>query len=82
MKKVILVLVTLTVLGAASATNVSADHEAVICPQPYGSGVVCGVKTHEPVKTGLTENIGLAGIVALGASAYLHRLSQKAKELI
>jgi hypothetical protein len=82
MIKVLSVLVTLVVLVSAAVTTVSADHEPVICPQPYGGGVVCGLKTHEPVKTGAAENIGLAGIVALGASAYLRKLARNAKETI
>lgn len=81
MFKITSVLVTLTVLLAVSTGPALADHETVICPQPYGGGVVCGTKTHEPVKTGAAENIGIAGIAALGVAAYLRKLSNQAKEL-
>ena len=48
---------------------VRADEE-IICPQPYGGGVVCGIK-HEPVETGLGENLVLVGALALSASGLL-----------
>ena len=57
---------------------VAAD-EAIICPQPYGGGVVCGIKTHEPVDTGVGENMALAGVLALGASGILRFLAKKSK---
>lgn len=76
MKKLIFLVTTLVVLAAPS--QVLADHEKVVCPQPYGGGVVCGVKTHKPVETGLSENLALAGILALGASGFFAKLSKKA----
>lgn len=56
--------------------------EAQICPQPYGGGVVCGVKTHEPVETGLAENLALVGALAVGVSGVLLFLSKKAKAIV
>lgn len=76
MKKLIFLVTTLVVL--AMPQKALADHEKVVCPQPYGGGVVCGVKTHKPVETGLSENLALAGVLALGASSFFSKLSKKA----
>jgi hypothetical protein len=83
MKKVYLIITALIALsfGIFSPSRVLAEDETIICPQPYGGGVVCGVKKHEPVEAGLAENLGLAGVVALGASVYFLRLSKKAREI-
>ena len=77
MKKLIFTL--LLALAIFAPTNVRAEDEVIICPQPYGGGVVCGVKTHEPVDAGIGENMALIGILSLGASGILLRLSKKSK---
>lgn len=76
MKKILLGVFAFAVL--ANPSKVLADHEKVICPQPYGGGVVCGVKTHKPVEAGLAENLALAGALAIGASGIFLHLSKKA----
>lgn len=80
MKKLIFTVLTLVVI--AFPAKVLANDEVIICPQPYGGGVVCGVKTHKPVETGLAENLALAGAFALGASGIFLHLSRKAKATI
>ncbi|HET7099009.1 MAG TPA: hypothetical protein VFI61_02150 [Patescibacteria group bacterium] len=77
MKKFVFTLVLALVLTLPK--SVLANNETVICPQPYGGGVVCGVKTHEPINTGLGENLALVGSLALGASGVLLSLSRKFK---
>ncbi len=76
MKKILFAVLAFSVL--ANPSKVLADHEKIICPQPYGSGVVCGAKTHKPVEAGLAENLALAGAFALGASGIFLHLSKKA----
>lgn len=56
-----------------------AEDETVICPQPYGGGVVCGVKTHAPVNTGLGDNWGIVGAGLLGASVFTVIISKRFK---
>lgn len=80
LKKVIMVLFSLFAIHYSLFTSAAlAEDEAIICPQPYGGGVVCGVKTHEPVDTGLGENLVLAGVLALSASGILRFLAKKSK---
>ena len=80
LKKVAIVLFSLFTIHYLLFTGVVlATDEAIICPQPYGGGVVCGVKTHEPVDAGIGENMALIGILSLGASGILLRLSKKSK---
>lgn len=54
--------------------------EEIICPQPYGGGVVCGVKTHVPVNTGLADNLPLIGAGFILASGALFYFSKKIKK--
>ena len=72
-----LILVSLSAPSAALASQV--PDEQIICPQPYGGGVVCGVKTrvHAPVETGLADNLPLFGALALGVSGLLLYFSKK-----
>jgi LPXTG-motif cell wall-anchored protein len=54
--------------------------EEIICPQPYGGGVVCGVKTHTVLDTGLADNLPLLGagfILASGAFLYFSKRFKK-----
>lgn len=55
--------------------------EQIICPQPYGGGVVCGIRTHvhTPVNTGIADNLPLIGAFCLGASGVLLYFSRKIK---
>jgi len=65
------------ILFLLSNSKVKANHEEIICPQPYGNGVVCGAKTHEPVDTALGDNpVEFAGIL-LVSSFVLTKLSKK-----
>ncbi len=63
---VVLLLIALSLPKAALASEVS--DEQIICPGAYGTGVVCGVKTHAPVATGLADNLLLIGLGFLTAS--------------
>ena len=67
-------------LLALPAKIAQASEDEVICPQPYGGGVVCGVKTHEPVATGIGDNIPLIGASFILASGVLFLLSKKLKK--
>lgn len=74
MKKFILIISVLAVLAVPSKVMANDSQNAVICPQPYGGGVVCGV--HTPVETGMGDNLGLIGsglIMASGVVSYLSR---------
>ena len=74
MKKVLFVLAFLAFL--ALPTAVLAEDEAIICPQPYGGGVVCGIK-HEPVETGIADSLPVIGSGLIGASALIKYLKGK-----
>ena len=69
MKRNLLVLASVLVVALSAASSAHAQEQ--ICPQAYGAGVVCGIKTHEPVETGLGENLALVGALSLGASGIL-----------
>ena len=73
----LITLLTLVFLVAPSV--VKANDEEIICPQPYGGGVVCGVKTHEPVETGLGENLAMVGAGLLASSSVFLIISKKLK---
>ncbi|QQG41644.1 MAG: hypothetical protein HYV90_05835 [Candidatus Woesebacteria bacterium] len=79
MKKLFLAFALFTISFSLLANVVLAEDENVICPQPYGGGVVCGVKTHVPVETGLGDNWGLIGLGLLGASVFTVILSKRFK---
>jgi hypothetical protein len=76
-KRALFLLVALAFLVSPSA--VLADDEVVICPQPYGGGVVCGIK-HEPVETGIADSLPLIGSGFVGASALMAYLTRKFKK--
>lgn len=71
LKKAILVLVLASFL--ATPKVVFADE--VVCPQPYGGGVVCGV--HTPVATGIGDNLPVIGASLIGASILLAFIGKK-----
>lgn len=74
------VFLSLALPSVASANEIVT--EEIICPQPYGGGVVCGVKTHVPVETGIAENLTLLGagfILASGALIYFSKKANKAQ---
>ena len=77
MKKLIVVGTFLTVL--AFAPKAYAEDTQVLCPQPYGQAVVCGVETHVPVSTGIEDTIPFVGSSFVGASAILAFYSRKLK---
>jgi len=52
----------------------AADQE-IICPEPYGGGVVCGI--HTPVNTGIGDNLAVVGGVLLVSSLVFLFLSKK-----
>jgi len=49
------------------------------CVSVYGGGVVCGIAypKHEPVKTGLVENLGFLGFGFLASSGVFALISKK-----
>jgi LPXTG-motif cell wall-anchored protein len=82
-KKFIVLAVVLLSLSLPKTTSAAeVVTEEIICPQPYGGGVVCGVKTHVPVETGIAENLTLIGagfILASGALLYFSKKANKAQ---
>jgi hypothetical protein len=52
-------------------------NELIICPQPYGGGVVCGVKTHEVINAGLADNLAVTIAILLVSSLIFLVLSKK-----
>lgn len=81
MKKFLAGLILIVVFLTSFPGAVLAEDEVVICPQPYGGGVVCGVKTHEPVETGLAENLALIGAGLLASSAILVIISKRFQKI-
>ena len=76
MKKLIFVILALIFL--ATPAGVLAEETEIICPQPYGGGVVCGV--HVPVETGIADNIALIGSLMLGSSGIFYYFSKRANK--
>lgn len=76
MKKLIFAVFALVVLAAPA--RVLAEDLQIICPQPYGGGVVCGV--HTPVQTGIADNLLLIGTGFIMASGALLYFSKKIKK--
>lgn len=68
----------LAVPAVARASEVT--EEVIICPQPYGGGVVCGVKTHAPVEAGVGDSLPMIGSGLLGASAMIAYFTKKLKK--
>ena len=77
MKKLTFAVLALTFLGLPG--RVLADDTQIICPQPYGGAVVCGV--HTPVNTGIGDNIGLIGAGFAATSVLFLVLSKKFKQI-
>lgn len=73
MKKLIFAVITSIVLILPG--KVFAEEVQIICPQPYGGGVVCGV--HTPVNTGIGDNLAVIGGILILASGSLFYLSKK-----
>jgi LPXTG-motif cell wall-anchored protein len=73
MKK--LIFVVLALISLAAPARVLAEETQIICPQPYGGGVVCGV--HTPVNTGIGDNLAVVGGVLLVSSLMFLFLSKK-----
>ena len=78
MKKVLISFILVLSVLAFPAKSFAADNE-IICPQPYGGGVVCGI--HTPVNTGIADNLGLIGVGITLASGILFSFSKKIKKL-
>lgn len=74
MKKVIVSALSL-VFALALPAKALAENSQIICPQPYGGGVVCGV--HTPVNTGLGDNLIMIGGALLISSVIFLVLSKK-----
>jgi hypothetical protein len=68
-----------TVLATVLLTNpvrvLAEDTGVIVCPQPYGGAVVCGV--HTPVNTGIGDNLAVAGAVLLASSLVFLIISKK-----
>jgi hypothetical protein len=73
MKK--LILAVLALVSFANPVRVLAQETEIICPQPYGGGVVCGV--HTPVSTGLGDNLAVLGGILLVSSLVFVILSKR-----
>jgi len=76
-----LIVMGLVVAALVAPKTANAEDDQIICPQPYGGGVVCGVKTHKPVETGLGENLAMAGSLSLVASGVFLFLSARSKKI-
>lgn len=74
MKK-LLTLVLSTLYLVLSTAAVKAEDSQIICPQPYGGGVVCGI--HTTVNTGLGDNLAMVGGALLVSSLMFLVLSKK-----
>jgi len=74
MKK--LIFTVLALVSLCAPVVVRAQETEIICPQPYGGGVVCGV--HVPVETGIADNIALIGSLMLGSSGIFYYFSKRA----
>jgi len=75
MKKLIITSLVFTALFLPG--RLLAQEVEIICPQPYGGGVVCGV--HTPVDAGLGDNLAKVGIGLLASSGIFFVLSKKFK---
>lgn len=70
-------IVIVSLLAALVAPRAALAQEET-CVGVYGGGVVCGVKTHEPVDTALGDiNPGILGAGLLVASYILFKLSKE-----
>ena len=78
MKKLIFAILALALL--TNPVKVLAEEVQIICPQPYGGGVVCGV--HTPVAAGLGDNLAVAGGVLLLSSLMFLVLSKKLNKVL
>lgn len=83
MKKIITVLLLLISFGFSPRLVLADQIEEEVCVETtvYGGGigVVCGIKTHEPVDTGIADNPLLLGAGLLITSGLLYRFSKKLK---
>lgn len=82
MKKLIVILTAVIALLSFNLSAVHAeDEQDCVSVTQYGGavGIVCGVKTHEPVDTGLKENLALIGALSVVASGALHYFVKKNK---
>jgi len=77
MKK--LIFTVLALISFASPARVLAQDSQIICPQPYGGGVVCGI--HTPVNTGIGDNLAVVGAILLVTSLIFLVLSRKFKKV-
>jgi hypothetical protein len=75
MKKLIFTILALIFL--ATPAGVLAEDQQIICPQPYGGGVVCGIRTHASVNTGLGDNLAVVGGILLVSSLVFLFLSKR-----
>ncbi len=72
-KKLAFLLVALSFLSFPGVAK--AETTTVICPQPYGGGVVCGV--HTTVDAGIADSLPMIGFGLLGASSVFAYISKK-----
>lgn len=78
MRKILFITLLVLALNLGLTSGASAEDQT--CTQAYGGGVVCGAANppieHKPVKTGLADNLALAGgfiLLASGAFFYLSK---------
>jgi len=83
MKKLITVLLLLIAFSFSQGPVLADQIEEEVCIETtvYGGGVgvVCGVKTHESVDTGIADNPLIFGAGLLIASGLLYRFSKRLK---
>jgi hypothetical protein len=79
MKKLIVSVILVMSFLALPARSLAAETNEIICPQPYGGAVVCGV--HTPVNTGIADNLGIIVVGITLGSGVLFRFSKKFKNL-
>ncbi|HUC95041.1 MAG TPA: LPXTG cell wall anchor domain-containing protein [Candidatus Saccharimonadales bacterium] len=70
-----LIFTVLVLIAIAAPVRVMAADQEIICPEPYGGGVVCGI--HTPVNTGIGDNLAVVGGVLLVSSLVFLFLSKK-----
>ncbi|MBI3397486.1 LPXTG cell wall anchor domain-containing protein [Candidatus Woesebacteria bacterium] len=84
MRKVLLISLLVLALNLGLTSGASAQDQT--CTQAYGGGVVCGAANppieHKPVKTGLADNLALAGGLILLASGVFFYFSKRVNNSI
>jgi len=83
MKRLIVLTLVSGLLGMAFVAKPVVAEETCVTVQQYGNAVsyICGAKTHEPVETGLAENLALVGGLSVMASGVLQFIAKRNEKL-